>query len=451
MANADIPVIPEYITVHLGAPDQPARNIRVPFIEYIKNVASSEIYPTWPEAALRANILAQISFALNRIYTEWYRSRGYDFDITNDTRYDQKFIENREYFDNIVRIVDEIFNNYVVRQGNVEPLFTQYCDGKRVQCDGLSQWGTVTLANQGLTPYGILQRYYGDDINIVYDAPISASIPSYPDIPLRLGSAGEDVRIIQRQLNRIGDNYPAIPYIPATNGIFDLPTEAAVRRFQEIFNLPADGIVGKATWYKIKSIYNGVKGLGELDSEGLTLEEVSREFASILREGDQGDPVRMIQYFLSVIGYFDDQVPVVAIDGVFGPSTKAAVQAFQRSQSLTPDGIVGRSTWNRMVTVYDDIRRTLPPEYQYLSDDIYPGRILTPGVSGDDVASLQRLLQRAARIDTSLPGVSVTGVYDAATERAVREIQKRYGINGNGAVGPLTWDRIVQLSKGNQG
>lgn len=450
MPAADTPVIPEYITVHLGDPNEPARNIRVPFADYIKNVASSEIYPTWPEAAIRANILAQISFALNRIYTEWYPSQGYDFDITSSTRYDQKFIENREYFDNIVRIVDEIFNNYVVRQGNVQPLFTQYCDGQQVQCDGLSQWGTVTLANRGLTPYAILQQYYGDDIDIVYDAPISANVPSYPGVPLRLGSIGEEVRIIQRQLNRISDNYPAIPKIAATNGIFDLPTEAAVRKFQEIFNLPADGVVGKSTWYKLKSVYNAVKGLGELDSEGLSLEEVSREFPTLLREGDQGIYVRMVQYFLSVIGYFDDQVPVVPIDGYFGPATKAAVQAFQRSQGITADGVVGRLTRNRLIEVYDDIRRTLPAEYQYLSDEIYPGRILTPGIEGDDVSSLQRLLQKAARINPSLPMVEVTGVYDAPTEQAVRDIQQRYGLSGGGAVGPLTWDRIVQLSKGNQ-
>ena len=450
MANGDTPIIPEYITVHLGSPDQPARNVRVPFTEYIKNVASSEIYPTWPESALRANILAQITFALNRIYTEWYPSRGYDFDITNSTQYDQKFIENREYFDNVVRIVDEIFNNYVVRQGNVQPLFTQYCDGRQVSCDGLSQWGTVPLAEQGLNPYEILQRYYGNDINIVTNAPTAANIPSYPGIPLRLGSSSEEVRTIQRQLNRIGDNYPAIPYIPQTNGIFDLTTEAAVRKFQEIFNLTVDGVVGKATWYKIKSIYTGVKQLGELQSEGLTLEETDRIFSRILREGDSGDQVRVIQYYLDVIGYFDPAVPVVPIDGVFGPETRQAVIDFQTSQGLTPDGIVGRNTWNRMTAVYDDITRNLPPEYEYLSDEIYPGRLLTAGVTGDDVSSLQRLLQKAARIDPSLPQVQVTGVYDPATEQAVRLIQERYGLPVNGAAGPLTWDRIVQLSKGNQ-
>ncbi|MCI8360554.1 MAG: spore cortex-lytic protein [Clostridiales bacterium] len=448
MPDASIPIIPQYITVHLGAPDQPARNVTVPFIDYIKNVASSEIYPTWPEASLRANILAQISFALNRIYTEWYRSRGYDFDITNSTQYDQKFIENREYFENISRIVDEIFNNYVVRQGFVQPLFTQYCDGRQVTCEGLSQWGTVTLAEEGLNPYSILQNYYGDNINIVLNAPVSANIPSYPDAPLQLGDAGEDVRTIQRQLNRIADNYPAIPTIPQTNGIFDLTTESAVRKFQEIFNLTPDGIVGKATWYKIKYIYSSVKRLSELSSEGLTLEETDREFSTILREGDQGVPVRVLQYYLDVIGYFDNQVPVVRLDGYFGPETRQAVIDFQVSQELTPDGIVGRNTWNRMTEVYETILRTLPAEYQHISDQIYPGRYLSPGMEGDDVESLQRLLQQAARIDPSLPKVQVTGVYGPETEEAIRMIQERYGLPVNGITSPLTWGRVVLLSKG---
>lgn len=214
----DLPVIPKFITVHLGRPDQPAENIRVSFADYIKNVASSEIYPTWPESAIRANILAQISYALNRIYTEYYPSRGYDFDITSSTQYDQKFIPNRDIFENISQIVDDIFNDYVVRQGSVQPYFTQYCSGTTTTCEGLSQWGTVALAEEGLVPYEILQRYYGDDINIVFNAPVAGIERSYPGAPLRLGSAGEDVRIIQRQLNRIADNYPAIPRLSVIDG-----------------------------------------------------------------------------------------------------------------------------------------------------------------------------------------------------------------------------------------
>lgn len=235
--NIDRPVIPGNHYRPSRCPGQAAENVTIPFAEYIKNVASSEIYPTWPEAAIRANILAQISFALNRIYTEHYPSQGYDFDITNNTQYDQNFVRNRDIFENISQIVDDIFNDYVVRQGSVEPLFTQYCNGTTSTCDGLSQWGTVDLADQGLIPYEILQYYFGDDINIVFGAPVQGIERSYPGVPLRQGSAGEDVRILQRQLNRISDNYPAIPKL-LVDGFFGVETEAAVREFQRIFNLP---------------------------------------------------------------------------------------------------------------------------------------------------------------------------------------------------------------------
>ena len=190
---ATIPFIPENITVHLGAPDANARNITLPFADYIANVASSEIYPTWPESALRAHIYAQISFALNRIYTEYYRSRGYDFDITNSTAIDQSFVYGRDIFENIRQLTEELFPNYIRRQGSVEPLFAAYCDGVRVTCPGLSQWGTVDLARQGLTPYEILTYYYGNDIDIVTNAPVQGITVSVPTEPLRLGNVGNNV------------------------------------------------------------------------------------------------------------------------------------------------------------------------------------------------------------------------------------------------------------------
>ena len=404
--------VPETITVHLGAPDQAARNITVSFPEYIKNVASSEIYPTWPESAIRANILAQITYALNRIYTEWYPSQGYDFDITSSTRYDQSFVENRDIYENISHIVDDIFNDYVVKQGTVQPYFTQYCSGTTATCEGLSQWGTVSLAEQGMVPYEILQHYYGDDINIIFDAPVTGPIRSYPGVPLRLGDANEEVRIIQRQ-----------------------------------FNLTPDGIVGKATWYKIKSIYNGVKGLAELYSEGITPEEAQRAFAEILQEGDTGEPVRVAQYYLSVISYFDPQIPQVIIDGIFDQNTREAVLALQQRNGLEPTGIIDRPTWNAIEAAYDTTLNSLSPEALAVKSEIYPGRYLSLGISGEDVNDLQQFLQAAIARDPTLPPVSVTGTYDAATEAAVREIQRRAGITTNGIVGPLTWNRIIALSK----
>lgn len=444
---ASTPIIPEYITVHLGDPDAPAENVTVPFVDYIKNVASSEIYPTWPESSLRANILAQVTFALNRIYTEWYRSRGYDFDITNSTRFDQKFINNRDIFENISIIVDELFNDYVVRQGNVQPYFTQYCSGTTVTCEGLSQWGTVDLSEQGLVPYQILQYYYGDDINIVYDAPTQENIPSYPDRLLRLGSSGEEVRTIQRQLNRIGDNYPAIPKIAVTDGIFNAQTEAAVREFQQIFNLTVDGIVGKATWYKIKFLYNSVKRLAELSSEGISTEEAAPLFAEVLRFGDTGSDVAFVQYYLALIAYLDDQIPPVTINGVFDQNTRNAVLAFQRKYGLEENGEINRETWNKILEVYRTASQSLRQQYVSDSEKIYPGVILTPEATGEDVSTLQRLLQRASINNPSIPSVEVTGTYDEATENAVRRVQELSNLPINGSAGPLTWAAVVEFAR----
>ncbi|MGN1472826.1 MAG: peptidoglycan-binding protein, partial [Eubacteriales bacterium] len=354
--------VPENITVHLGPPGSDAPNVTVPFADYIKNVASSEIYPTWPENALRANILAEISFALNRIYTEYYRSRGYDFDITNSTAYDQSYRPDRDIFENISQIVDDIFNDYIVREGQVQPLFAQYCDGREVQCAGLSQWGTVTLANEGLLPYEILQRYYGDDINIVFDAPVGNIEESYPGTPLRLGDGGEEVRQLQLRLNRIGQNYPTITNIPETNGIFGVQTERAVRDFQRIFNLEEDGIVGKATWYKIINVYNGVKRLSELNSEGISPEEVRRQFETVLQRGSYGVGVGSLQALLDALSGSIPELPPLSVDLIFGPQTEEAVRTFQSLYGLPETGEVDRATWNALLGAYETLLRSVPNE-----------------------------------------------------------------------------------------
>lgn len=438
----DTPSIPEYITVHLGTPSSNARNIKVPFPEYIKNVASSEIYPTWPENAIRANIYAQISYALNRVYTEYYRSRGYDFDITNSTQYDQSFVQGRDIFENISRIVDEIFNDYVVKQGQVQPYFTQYCAGS---CAGLSQWGTVDLANRGLTPYQILQRYYGNDINIVRDAPIKTNVQSYPGSPLRLGDSNEEVREIQRQLNRISLNYPSIPKIPDTSGIFEASTQNAVRQFQRIFNFAQDGIVGKETWYKIKYIYNGIKGLSELYSEGISLSEAQRKFPRVLKRGDRGEYVRVLQYYLNFLGFFNSKLPQISVDGIFGQETYDAVLTFQRVYGLTVDGIVGRGTWNQIQNAYDGVIRSLPPQYKNYANLLYPGYLITTGAKGSVVRQLQNYINVIANNVRSVPRVSVDGDFGNGTKNAVAAIQRLYGITPNGQVGPLTWNAITEL------
>lgn len=445
MPTYNVPIIPEYITVHLGKPDQPAQNVQVPFTEYIKNVASSEIYPTWPESAIRANIYAQLSYVLNRIYTEWYRSRGYDFDITNSTQYDQAFVQGRDIFDNISLIVDEIFNSYVVRGDSIEPFFTAFCNGTTSTCAGLSQWGTVDLAKQGLTPYAILQHYYGDDIYIKTDVPVQNITESYPGTPLRLGMSSNEVRTLQVELNRIARNYPSITKIVETDGNFGEDTEQAVKDFQKIFNLTPDGIVGKSTWYKIKNVYNGVKQLSELTSEGIRLEEVSRVFPNILREGSTGDYVKTVQYYLDIIGYFNPSIPFVKMDGIYGPTTTEAVKAFQKSYGLSVDGIVGPTTWNKLSSIYLDIVRSLPAGYEGERAEYYPGYILKYGMRDDNIKDLQRYLILIAENDPRIPKTSVTGYFGNITMNAVLAFQRLYGLRPTGQVDVVTWNAIGDL------
>ncbi len=441
----NLPYIPETITVHLGAPDTAAANVTLSFSDYIKNVASSEIYPTWPENALRANIYAQISFALNRVYTEYYRSRGYDFDITNSTAIDQSFVNGRDIFENISQIVDEIFNDYLREAGQVQPLFAQYCNGTTVTCAGLSQWGTVDLANRGYTPYQILTYYYGDDIEIVRDAPVMGLTASVPPYPLRLGSTGDDVRSIQIRLNRISRNYPSIPKISAITGLFSYDTEAAVRRFQEIFNLTPDGIVGKATWYRIQAIYSAVKRLNALNAEGITFDEVSAQFPEVLRPGSTGVGVRELQYYLRYLSQFTNEIPPLAQDGIYGPTTEAAVRAFQRLVVLPIDGIVGEDTWNAIYRAYLGAISAIAPEYSENVAIPYPGVPLVMGVQSEEVRLLQGYLNRIAEAYPDIPTVTVTGIFGSQTEAAVEAFQQRFGIPVTGVVLATTWDAVADL------
>lgn len=444
MPEAVLPVIPTNITVHLGSPDSQAENVTVPFVDYIKNVASSEIYPTWPEDALRANIYAIITFALNRIYTEWYRSRGYDFDITNSTQFDQAYVKNREVFENIGYIVDEIFNDYVVKFGDIQPYFTQFCNGTTSRCEGLSQWGSVTLAESGLTPFEILQNYYGDDIRIVEDAPIEDVDESYPGVPLRIGTASNDVKIIQNQLNRIADNYPAIPKIASENGIFGTDTEAAVRKFQEIFALEVTGIVDKATWYQIKRYYVGVKGLTELVSEGITLEEATLPYSTVLREGMSGIDVKTLQYYLNIIAYFNPFFTPPPLDAYFGPSTTASVREFQQYYGLPVTGIVEEDTWRIIDKLYIDTVNSLPSGYSDPNAKLYPGYFLTEGMQNEAVRDLQTYLSRIGSVYPEIPEIPVTGYFGTQTRDAVFTFQRLFGLRETGAVGPVTWDTIAR-------
>lgn len=441
--NVRLPVIPETITVHLGEPSSPAPNVTLSFADYVKNVASSEIYPTWPESAIRANILAQISFALNRVYSEYYRSRGYDFDITNSTAYDQSFVEGRDIFENISQIVDEIFNNYIVREGGVEPLFAAYCDGDRVVCRGLSQWGSVALANQGLTPYEILTNYYGDNIGIVEDAPVAGIGESYPGRVLKFGSAGDDVRTLQVRLNRISRNYPSIPKIPRADGIFGTETERAVKAYQRAFNLTDDGLVGRATWYSIARTYNAVKRISDLYSEGIPREDVTNIFDTSLSLGDTGINVRELQYYLAFIGYFNDNIPPLTIDGIFGPSTENAVKAFQTAYGFEPTGEATPALWDAIYSAYVGILNTIDESMLPRNIALYPGVPLRVGSEGDAVRSLQEYLNYIAGTYTEIPRITADGVFGTATENAVKAYQELFGLPVSGVVGSVTWNSII--------
>ena len=351
------PYVPQEITVHLGTPSSNAPNVTLPFIDYVKNVASSEIYPTWDESALRANILAIVSFALNRVYTEFYRSRGYDFEITNSTAYDQAFVNGRNYFDSVSKIADELFNDYLRRPGFVEPLAAKFCNGTTVTCEGLSQWGSQNLAQQGYNSDQILKSYYGN-IETVFNAPVQGIRNSYPGTPLRVGSQGPNVVVLQVSLNRIAQNYPAIPKVPEVDGIFGPRTEASVRALQEIFGLTADGIVGPATWYEIVRLYTAVTSLAELRSQGQKYYAINWSAPESLRIGDTGEKVQLLQYMLSVLSAYIPDIPPVAVDGIYGQRTRAAVLAAQRRFRIPETGSVDGKTWERIYDQYAGIENT---------------------------------------------------------------------------------------------
>ena len=434
-------IIPKNITVHLGKPAASARNVTVSFRDYIANVASSEVYPTWPEQALRANIHCQISLALNRIYTEWYPSKGYTFNITNSTSYDQYYVHGRTVFDVMVRITDDIFNTYLRKRGTVNPYYSEYCDGKSVTCPGLKQWGTVTLANQGRTALQILRYYYGSDIEIVRTSNIQSIPQSDPGSPLRQGDSGTAVFTLQRQLNRITKDYPFLGKL-TVDGVFGSRMAATVRAFQKQFNLTADGVVGRQTWYKISYIYVSVKDLAELTSEG----EVSSGTLSdgtwggtVLRTGSTGSAVEQLQFWLNTLAQYDSSIPSLTVDGVYGTGTANAVRAFQRKYGLTVDGVVGRATWTE---VYDQFRSI---QSDNGTPNAYPGTALREGSSGQNVRLVQFWLKIARTVYPSLSNVTVDGRFGSATAAAVRRFQRYFGLTADGVVGRTTWQKLYEV------
>ena len=434
-------IIPKNITVHLGKPAASARNVTVSFRRYIANVASSEVYPTWPESALRANIHCQISLALNRIYTEWYPSRGYSFNITNSTSYDQYYVHGRTVFDVMVRLTDDIFNTYLRKTGTVNPYYSEYCDGKSVTCPGLKQWGTVTLAKQGKTPLQILKYYYGSNIEIVRTNNIQAIPQSYPGSPLRQGDSGTAVFTLQRQLNRIAKDYPFIGKL-TVDGVFGPRMASTVKTFQRQFNLTADGVVGRQTWYKISYIYVSVKDLAELTSEGETSSGTLSDGSwggTALRTGSTGSAVEQVQFWLNTLAQYESAIPSLAVDGRYGAATASAVRAFQRRYGLTVDGVVGRETWN---AIYNEFRSI---QSDNGTPNAYPGTALREGASGQNVRLVQFWLKIAHTVYSRLNDLTVDGKFGAATTAAVKRFQTYFGLTSDGVVGRTTWNKLYEV------
>ena len=434
-------IIPKNITVHLGKPAASARNVTVSFRRYIANVASSEVYPTWPESALRANIHCQISLALNRIYTEWYPSRGYSFNITNSTSYDQYYVHGRTVFDVMVRLTDDIFNTYLRKTGTVNPYYSEYCDGKSVTCPGLKQWGTVTLAKQGKTPLQILKYYYGSNIEIVRTNNIQAIPQSYPGSPLRQGDSGTAVFTLQRQLNRIAKDYPFFGKL-TVDGVFGPRMASTVKTFQRQFNLTADGVVGRQTWYKISYIYVSVKDLAELTSEGETSSGTLSDGSwggTALRTGSTGSAVEQVQFWLNTLAQYESAIPSLAVDGRYGASTASAVRAFQRRYGLTVDGMVGRETWN---AIYNEFRSI---QSDNGTPNAYPGTALREGASGQNVRLVQFWLKIAHTVYSRLNDLTVDGTFGAATTAAVKRFQTYFGLTSDGVVGRTTWNKLYEV------
>ena len=309
----------------------------------------------------------------------------------------------------------------------------------------LTQWGSVYLAENGYTPIDILRYYYGDEINVETDVPVGSVKESYPGAPIKLGGTGSNVSTIKTELGSIRKNYPAIPEIKSQNDVFDVETENAVKEFQRIFNLTPNGIVDKGTWYTLKNVYKDVENLEELYLEALTYEDISTQYGYPLQIGNLGIGVRTLQNLLGIIGYFDPDIPVFAVDDVFGSQTESSVIAFQKKFGLTPDGVVKPDTWITLKNVYINLIKSLPPEIFHGRAAVYPGYVLSLGQRNDDVENLQTYLSTIADYYPWAVPLDVSGYFDNDTYEAVKAFQKEHGFQETGVVGATTWHKISEL------
>ena len=453
--------IPDFITVHLGQMNSPARDIRVPFKDYIKNIASNEIYDTWHEEAIKANIYAIVSFTLNRLYTEFYRSRGYPFDITATTHMDHQFSEGTVFGANISRIVDHYFNDYIRMIGHKEPFHAMYCDGVKVQCPGqMTQWGSQDLAGQGMSAQEIIRFFYNRyDLEFVETNLVSNQMDSWPGYTIQQGYSGNIVYRMQDMINRIASSI-GTPLITQVDGIYGPQTTAAVTAIQRYSKLTPDGKVGKATWHEIQRLYAAVRKLSQMDSEGDYVTIGRTPPVTSLSTSQRGELVARLQFLLNFISLYDPYVKRVLTTGIIDTQTRASVSDFQRSEGIPVDGSVGPTTWRALYTIYWGIKDhniMTPPGTGgggsggggstgdgNFNIPSYPGYVLRRGSSGTSVRTLQQTLNEISKVISQIPTVgAVDGIFGAATEAAVRKFQQLWGLTVDGLVGPATWRAIM--------
>ena len=444
-------VIPNFVTVHLGRAENQAPNVRVPFIDYVKNVASHEIFDTWPEQTLIANIYCIVSLTLNRVFTEFYRKRGLNFDITATTHMDQKYTHHGTIGGRISAVVDRIFNNYLAIVGHLEPFLSLYNDGVVANFPGrLSQWGSMFDArDRGMNAWQIIRKYYPQNLELRQCNHFSGPLESWPGSPLSQGSQGEAVRTMQRYLNRILGRYTNTIISP-TDGIFGPSTRNSVLLFQQIYNLPHTGVVDRATWYQIGRIYGIEKALWEMNSEGIRIGIGRTPPTVTIREGATGARVTELQFLLDFIGMYYDEIPFVAETSRFDRLTTDAVRAFQRLFGLTADGAVGPATWRKLYEVYWGIIDNAPTQPPIPAPEDppnmppYPGTVLRVGSSGESVRLVQQALNRLSTAVPGIPQLAEDGDFGAQTRDAVIAFQRIFGLTIDGTVGPVTWNRLMR-------
>ncbi len=437
------PDIPAYITVHIGEPDDIGENVYVSFPDYIKSVSSMLVDPNMPEEALYAVMYAQVTLALNRIINGVYRKRGYSFDITSDPTYDQAYEYNYPVYDNVNRIADSIFNEYVSRDADSYPIDADICyEGLR--CSGLSVEGSIEMAENGQGYEDILKYYFGRDIYIAKKSEVSGLKNDlallYPIYP---GESGNKVTSLNVALNRIGSNYSTIPKVDFSDDIYGSTTTQAVKEFQRIFDLEQTGIVEKTTYYKLLYVYTSISRLADLVKAGKELSDILPELRSELKYGSVGNTVKLLQYYLSLVSAYESRVPPLQIIGVFGENTYQSVTAFQKIFGLSPDGVVTEEVWEILRSVYTGLYSALPPTSFGGDAYDYFGSILILGSEGADVRYLQEYLKSIGNTYGFLSDVDVSGIFDEKTENAVKEFQKIIGIKDSGVVTSTTWNAIT--------